>query len=223
VLIPRAQVSMLQADTKLSDAIAFVREDGHTRLPVYGRDRDDVLGWVHARDLLAHAGKDSAHTTTVREIQRVPFFVPVNKPLNELLDEMRKRKVHLAIVLNEIGATAGVVSLEDLLEEIVGDIHDEHDVEERRLPRPEDVLKGDVPLDARLRVEDANRLLKLDLPLEPDAYDTLAGLLLHRLGRIPKAGESLALEGATLSVLEADERRVRRVRLLVDRKAARPA
>jgi magnesium and cobalt transporter len=99
----------------------------------------------------------------------------------------------------------------------VGDIHDEHDVDERRAPRPEDVQKGDVLLDARTRVEDANRLLKLGLPLERDAYDTLAGLLLHRLGRVPKPGEALTLDDATLTVVDADARRVRRVRLVAQR------
>ncbi len=222
VLIPRSQVSMLQADTRLVDAIAFVTEDGHTRLPIYGRDRDDVLGWMHVRDLLAHAGRESAQRLTVRELMRPPYFVPTSKPLHDLLDEMRVRKIHLAVVLNEIGATAGVVSLEDLLEQIVGDIHDEHDVEERRGPRSEDVHRGDVQVDARMRVEDANRLLKLLLPIDGEAYDTLAGLLLHRLGKVAQPGERLTLEGVTLTVTEADERRVKRVRVQAIR-AAGPA
>jgi CBS domain containing-hemolysin-like protein len=213
VLIPRSQVSMLPADTTVADAVAFAREDGHSRVPVYGRDKDDVLGVLHVRDLLAHLEPGDADETRVRDLMRPPTFVPETKPLPALLEELRASKVHLAIVLNEIGATAGIVTVEDLLEEIVGEIHDEFDVDDRRLPRPEDLARGGVPLDAHTRVEETNRLLALALPLDGGAYDTLGGLLLHRLGRVPRAGDRLALPGVSITVLEADERRVKRVRL----------
>jgi len=211
VLVPRAQVSMLQADTPLVEAARFAAEDGHTRLPVYGRDRDEVLGWVHARDLLRLAGEGSAASAPVRTVMREPFFVPEGKPLDELLEEMRSKHVHLAVALNDLGATAGVVSLEDVLEQIVGDIQDELDADSTRALRPASLARGDMQVDARLRVEDVNRLLRLDLPLLPEAYETLGGLLLHRIGHVPQAGESLDVAGATLSVLEADPRKVKRV------------
>jgi CBS domain containing-hemolysin-like protein len=215
VLVPRAKVSMLHADTRVSDAISFVRDDGHSRVPVYGKDRDDVLGVLYARDLLAHAGHETAARLTVRDLMRPAYFVPETKRLPELLHEMRSRKNHLAVVVNEFRATAGVVSIEDVLEEIVGDIQDESDVDERRGAGPEDLKKGGVDLDARTSVEDANRALALALPVEGE-YDTVGGLLLHRLGKVPKAGERLALPGVTLTVTEADERRVKRVKVQVD-------
>jgi CBS domain containing-hemolysin-like protein len=215
ILVPRAKVSMLQADTRVVDAIAFVRDDGHSRIPVYGKDRDDVLGMLYARDLLAHAGRETAERLTVKDLMRPAYFIPETKRLPELLGEMRSRKNHLAVVVNEIRATAGVVSIEDVLEEIVGDIQDESDVEERKGAAPEDLKKGGVDLDARTSVEDANRALALALPVEGD-YDTVGGLLLHRLGKVPKAGERLALSGVTLTVTEADERRVKRVKVQVD-------
>jgi CBS domain containing-hemolysin-like protein len=215
VLVPRAKVSMVRADARVVDAIAFVRDDGHSRIPVYGKDRDDVLGMLYARDLLAHAGRDTAERLTVKDLMRPAYFSPETKRLSELLGEMRSRKNHLAVVVNEIRATAGVVSIEDVLEEIVGDIQDESDVDEKRGAGPEDLKKGGVDLDARTSVEDANRALALTLPVEGD-YDTVGGLLLHRLGKVPKAGERLALSGVTLTVTEADERRVKRVKVQVD-------
>lgn len=215
VLVPRAQVSMLQADTPLAEAARFAVDDGHTRLPLYGRDRDDVLGWVHARDLLRLASDPGSATTPVRAVMREPFFVPLGKTLDELLEEMRSRQLHLAVALNDLGATAGVVSLEDVLETIVGDIKDELDAESARTPKAADVARGDVVLDARVRIPDVNRLLRLQLPPEPEAYETLGGLLLHRLGHVPRAGESLELGGALLSVQEADPRKVKRVRVQV--------
>lgn len=212
ILIPRSQVSMLPADTSLTEAIAFAREDGHSRVPVYGRDRDDVLGVLHVRELLRHVQPEDAGEKRVRDLMRPAFFVPETKPLHALLEEMRAGKVHLAVVLNELGATAGIVTIEDLLEQIVGEIHDEFDVDERRAPRPDDLARG-VALDAHTRVEEANRLLRLTLPVDGGAYDTLGGLLLHRLGRVPRAGDRLTLPGVSVTVLEADERRVKRVRL----------
>lgn len=213
VLVPRAQVSMLAAQTPVEAALAFVREDGHSRVPVYGRDKDDILGVLYARDLMAHAGQPSAATLTVRELMRPAYFVPETKRLHELLGEMKRRKNHLAVVVNELRGTAGVISIEDVLEQIVGPIQDEHDEEERRPLTPQALEKGPVELDARTPVEDANRSLALHLPLQSNAYDTLAGLLLHRMGKVPQNGERLVLEGLTLTVAEADERRVKRVRL----------
>ncbi len=212
VLVPRAQVSMLPADTRVEQALAFVREDGHSRVPVYGRDKDDVLGVLYARDLLAHAGQASAAALTVRELMRPAYFVPESKRLHELLGEMKRRKNHLAVVVDELRATAGVISIEDVLEQIVGPIEDEHD-EEGRAPTPQALARGAVELDARTPVEDVNRSLALALPLDGEAYDTLAGLLLHRLGKVPQAGERLVVDDLSLTVADADERRVKRVRL----------
>lgn len=219
VLVPRAKVSMLQADLPLAQAIAFVGEDGHSRLPVYGRDKDDVLGVLYARDLLAHAGQPSAESMTVRQLMRPAYFVPESKRLHELLVEMKSRRNHMAVAVDELRATAGVISIEDVLEQIVGPIHDEHDEPERRALSTEGLRRGGVEMDARTPVEDANRVLGLALP-HAEAYDTLGGLLLHRLGKVPQNGERLSLHPVLLTVVDADERRVKRVRLELSGAAA---
>lgn len=227
VLVPRARVSMLQADTRVSDALIFVREDGHSRVPVYGRDKDDVLGMLYARDLLALAGTTQATELSVRELMRPAYFVPETKRLPELLSEMKRRQNHLAVVVTELRGTAGVISIEDVLEQIVGPIQDEHDEETadaataRRPLSREALERGPLEVDARTHVDEANAALSLALPMEAE-YDTLAGLLLHRLGKVPQPGERLSLDEVTLTVSEADERRVKRVRLDLVEHAPRP-
>lgn len=215
ILVPRADVVMLQADTPLDEAVKVLNEEGYSRIPVYGRDRDDVVGLLYARDLLTRwrdAAPESRPTITVRMLMREPYFVPQGKSATDLLQEMRRRKTHLAVVLDEFNGTAGVVSIEDLLEQIVGQIQDEYDQEELDAPAPQPRSDGTMEIEGRMSIEDINRLFALDLPLEDD-FETIGGLVFHRLGRVPIVGDEVSVGRALLRVLQADDRTAQRLAL----------
>ena len=205
VQTPRVDMIMLQAETSLDEAVAFVNEEGCSRIPVYGQDRDDVVGVLYARDLLTHwnVSDQQAEESTVRDVMRKPFFVPENKPLNDLMKEMRLGKVHLAVVLDEFNGTSGLVTIEDLLEEIVGEIEDEYDEEEDE--GAEELAAGHLRVEGRTPIEDLNERLGVDLPIEDD-FETLAGLLFDRLGKVPARGDQVQFGPVMVRVVEADER-----------------
>ncbi|MFV1959073.1 MAG: hemolysin family protein [Planctomycetota bacterium] len=210
VFTPRGEVAMIQGEATLEDAVRFVLEHGHRRVPVYGRDRDDVIGVIYAFDLLEEVSRPEPRTT-VKEIMRPPFFVPEGKPLNQLLEELRARRSSLAIVTNEYGGTAGLVTMADILEEIVGEIEDEHDREE---PEPRPGPDGAIVVGGRTPIEDVNELLSISLPAEED-FETVGGLVFHRMGRVPKAGDRIEVGNVTLTVTGANERTVKSVRVQV--------
>ena len=218
VLTPRADVVMLQADASLEEAVALARGEGYSRVPVYGKDRDDVIGVLYAHDLLAHwrsTEDDDAENLTVRQLMRTPFFVPENKPLNDLLREMRARKVHMAVVLDEFNGTEGLVTIEDLLEEIVGEIEDEYDTsEEDAGPSDEEKAAGIFRCEGRATIDEVNERYEIALPEEED-FDTLGGLVFHRLGKVPEPGEKIEIGNVIITVVEADERMVLSVLLRV--------
>ena len=209
IFTPRGEMAMLQADTLLTEAVAYVLEQGHRRLPVYGRDRDDVVGILHSFDLLGELARPRARER-VKDIMRSPFFVPEGKPLNALLGELRARRTSLALVTNEFGGTAGLVTISDVLQEIVGEMEDEHDKAEAP---PERVGDGALVVEGRTPIEDINETLSIELPQEDD-FETIGGLVFHHLGKVPEAGEVVTVAGVTLTVEEADARTVRRVRVL---------
>ncbi len=214
VLTPRADMVMLQADATVDQAVELVRGEGYSRVPVYGKDRDDVIGVLYAHDLLGEWGKAGADERTVQTLMRTPFFVPVNKPLNDLLKEMRARKVHLAVVLDEFNGTEGLVTIEDLLEEIVGEIEDEYDADDVAPPTKEELDAGPLEVEARMSLEDLNEALEVDLPIEDDA-ETIGGLVFHILGKVPAVGDRVAVGSVVITVLEANERTALTVRVEV--------
>lgn len=215
LLVPRADVVMIQADTPLPEAVRILDEEGYSRIPVYGRDRDDVVGVLYARDLLTRwpgGAEAPAAPATVRELMRPAYFVPLGKLASDLLQEMRRRKTHFAVVLDEFNGTAGIVSIEDLLEQIVGQIQDEYDEEDLDAPAPRPRGDGTLEIEGRTPIEDLNRLYDLELPLEED-FETVGGLVFHRLGRVPVAGDQVQVGRARLTVIEADDRTARRLEL----------
>jgi len=217
VQTPRVDVVMIQADLELEAAIQRVNDDGYSRVPVFGKDRDDVIGVLYARDLLSYwcSGSDPTRpAVTVRDVMRKPFFVPENKPLNALLNEMRARKVHMAVVLDEFNGTSGLVTIEDLLEEIVGEIEDEYDEDEDQDAISGDAAQGTLQVAGRTPIEEVNEHLAVKLPIEED-FETLGGLVFHRLGRVPATGETLRIDGVLITVLEADERTALSLRIEV--------
>ena len=205
VMTPRTQMVALPANLPLEQAADRVAQAGRSRYPVYGESLDDIVGTVHAKDILRalRAGGQGG----IQSVLRAPLFVPGSREVEDVLADMKRQKVHLAIVLDEYGGTAGLVTMEDLLEEIVGQIYDEYD-------RPaESPAAGAAPvLDGATEVKDVNDSYGLQLPAGD--YTTIGGLVFGTLGRLPKAGDRVAVSGATFEVVEMLGRRVAKVRLL---------
>jgi CBS domain containing-hemolysin-like protein len=209
VMTPRLDIVAVPADVAFEELVATVGRSGHSRLPVYREGLDGVVGVVLAKDLLTLAAGQQRDSFDVTQIMREPYFVPDTKPIDELLAELRRLKVHMAIVVDEFGGTDGLVTLEDLIEEIVGEIYDEYDVARpiyTTTPGGQPLIDGGAPID------EVNERYELQLPEED--YDTLGGFILGELGHVPKRGDVARVAGADLIVERVDNRRVRLVRLL---------
>ncbi len=210
VMTPRIDLVTLNAGTTLYDAARQIVRSGYSRFPVVRDTVDDVIGVLYARDLLRCVtdGADM-RTETIDGIIRPAMFVPESQHIDALIDDMQERKIQMAVVVDEYSGIAGVVTMEDIMEEIFGEITDEFDPDERELIRQFD---GIIEADARAHIDDLNSEFRLGLPEGAD-YDTLNGFLLSQFGRIPHAGESHQWRDIRLTVLDADERQLRRVRL----------
>lgn len=208
IMTPRTDVFAMPVDMSWAQACERVSQAGHSRVPIYQGDLDNVIGVLYAKDLLQFAGKDKP--ATLHTLIRKPYFVPETKPLKALLHEFKVRRTHLAVVLDEYGGTAGVVSIEDILEEIVGEIADEYDSTVPTLMNRIDDETAEA--DGRLHIDDLNEAMGLDIP-EDQGYDTIAGFLFSELGYIPPVGETLDARGARFTVLAADSRKIIRVRI----------
>ncbi|MDL2207662.1 CBS domain-containing protein, partial [Desulfovibrio sp. OttesenSCG-928-M16] len=201
-------------DENIRSLAEFIIATGHSRIPIYSGNRDNIIGIVHAKDLLEHALDPAEHVRPVKDIMRDPYYVPETKNVLDLLQEFRTRKVHLAVILDEYGGTAGLVTIEDVLEQIVGDIEDEHDA-----PREVDISlleDGSYKISGRAYLDDLND--SLDLAIESEEVDTLGGFLTHLAGRVPEEGEQFTPEGAKgalFTVLEADPKQIHAVRLVM--------
>ncbi len=219
VMTPRTSLSAVPVTAPLADALKKAHKDGHSRLVVFEEDLDHVVGTFHVKDVLAQLEDGTSLTeTSVQSLLREPYFVPETMRVPDLLEELRRRRVHLAVVVDEYGGTAGVVSIEDLLEEIVGEIEDEHDPTDEALFF-EQVDDNELLVDGRFGIADLNENFGSSLPDDQD-YDTIAGMLFDRFGRIPKTGETIRVDGILLEILQADDRRIRRVRVRRSRGAA---
>ena len=213
VMVPRVDIIGLHASTSFDDAIALIVDGGHSRVPVYERSVDEVVGILYAKDLLPFLRSDVTERPSIRSLLRTPVFVPESLSIDDLLHEFQRRKVHMAIVLDEYGGTAGVVTIEDLLEEIVGEIQDEYDVEE---PLVEPLGEDRARVDGRASIDDLLEIWDLKIELEDqDEYDTVGGLVYHRIGGIPQPGDEVNVDGLHLTVESTDGRRVAKV--LVER------
>jgi CBS domain containing-hemolysin-like protein len=204
VMVPRIDIVALDVAMAREDAMAAIMEAGHSRIPVYERSIDRIIGTLHTQDLLVKVL--GGEEFSIRTLAREAFFVPESKRITELLTEFRLRRQHLAIVVDEYGGTAGIVTLEDVIEELVGDIRDEFDSEEelvRRLDRDSAVVSG------RIHVEELNDLLGLSL--EEDVADTLGGLLYHRIGRVPRVGDRWRDGRVDFEIQSVERQRIVRV------------
>ncbi len=218
VMVPRIAMVTLAATASMEQAIDVVIEEGHSRIPVYEETIDEIVGILYAKDLLPFLKGSVEQRPSLRSILRTPVFVPESMSVDDLLHEFQRRKVHIAIVLDEYGGTAGLVTIEDLLEEIVGEIQDEYDEEEPLIVRLSD---DEARIDGRADVDDLADLFDTDLGLEDaDEYDTVGGLIYHRLGTVPKPGDVIPIDGLTLTVETTDGRRVGKVLVVRHRRQA---
>ena len=208
VMTPRTDMVCIEADATVQELRTLAVRCGYSRIPVFDGTRDNIIGIVHVKDLLE---RDNP-ATTAREVAQPPTFVPETKKVSELLQELRAQKVHLAIVLDEYGGTAGVVTLEDVVEEIVGEIEDEYDDETLGPLVPVD--DRTVECSARLPIADLNDAIDIELP-ENEGYDSVGGFVFAELGRIPAKGETCRWRHVEFTVLDATERRIRRLRVTV--------
>ncbi|MHC4549760.1 MAG: hemolysin family protein [Planctomycetota bacterium] len=208
VMTPRTDLVCLPVDATVQEAIARAQERGLSRLPVYRGTPDEIVGVLYMKDLLPYLGR--GEVPAIEAIVRRPLFVPQSKNAGELLAEMKAGQVHLAIVLDEYGGTAGIVTIEDILEEIVGEIADEH--EEAAVREVVPIDQNAATVEGRTHVDDLNKALDLDVP-ESEEYETVGGLLFTLMGRVPAAGEHYEVNGIRFTILDADERRINRVKV----------
>jgi len=210
IMIPRTDILSASADSTLGQVINLVTDCGHTRIPIHKDDIDHIVGILHSKDLLKLLGKNPDSRIPL-DILRKPFFVSENRRVSELLKDLQEKMTHLAIVTDEYGGTAGIITVEDILEEIVGEIMDEHDHEE---PLLEVLDNGSLLVDARLEVEKLGAQLKIDLP-EGD-FESVGGFLIHLIGRIPEVNEKVSFQDFEMIIKKGDERKIEEV--LISRK-----
>ena len=206
VMIPRSQMVVIDIENDFEDMLATIVESGHSRFPVIGADRDEVLGVLLAKDLLRYFGSDDE--VQIRKLLRPAAVIPESKRLNALLNEFRASHNHMAIVVDEYGGVAGLLTIEDVLEEIVGEIEDEHDEDEAEFIRPDGDRNGKPSFAVRAltRIEDFNEYFECGL--DDEEYDTIGGLVMHELGRLPRRGEKVHFGGFEFAVVKADKRRI---------------
>ena len=211
---PRTEIEGLELTDDLGFIRDFITKAGHSRIPVFKGDLDHILGILYAKDLLEFVGDGSKSEFELRPILREAQFIPETKPVRDVLSEFKTKKVHMSIVLDEYGGTAGLVTIEDVLEELVGEIQDEYEPEDESLP--EILVQSGTrtaEVDARAYIDDVNDALEaigLSIPDE-DEYDTVGGFVLSALGRIPEMGENFQANGVVVRVLEAEPTKVTRV------------
>ncbi len=222
IMVPRAQMTFLNRDDESEVLLKTVIESGHSRFPVMDEDREKIVGVLLAKDLLRLAAAQPADGEAlqfdIKEFMRPAVFVPESKRLNVLLREFRRSRVHMAIVADEYGGIAGLVTIEDVIEQIVGDIDDEHDVDEdvniRKDGERQYIVRGQTPID------EFNEYFQIEL--SDDEFDTVAGLVMKQLGRLPRRGETLQLADCEVKVMRFDRRRIDTLRLTTPRDIVPP-
>ena len=209
VMIPRSRMVVIERDQSLEEMLSVILKSGHSRFPVIGEDRDEILGVLLAKDLLRFFGNTGESELKIEDYLRPAAVIPESKRLNALLKEFRDSHNHMAIVVDEYGGVSGLLTIEDVLEEIVGEIDDETDPEEEDEIQPDQDADGRpcFKVKALTRIEDFNDYFGCEFTEEED-YDTIGGLVMHELGRLPRLGEKLDYDGFEFRVTRADQRRI---------------
>ena len=208
IMVPRIDVVALDVNTSLSNVVRTIIERGFSRIPIYEDTIDNIVGVLYAKDILRFWGQPD-DKLDIRKIARTPHFIPETKRIDELLQEFRDKRVHMAIVVDEYGGVAGLVSLEDLVEEIVGEIEDEFDTGE---PQIETISPNEVIMDAGVSIDLLNETLSLDI--QGEDFDSIGGFIYDRLGKIPSPGDEMRADGFVVSVLSTTGRRIRKVKIV---------
>jgi magnesium and cobalt transporter len=214
VMVPRTDMVCCPADATLSGFLELIIRSGHSRVPLFEGSTDKIVGVVYAKDLLRNWGAND-ETLTLIEVMRTPYFIPETKRIDDLLKDFRTRRVHMAIAVDEYGGTSGLITIEDLLEEIVGDIQDEYDLE---IPWMQPQDDGTLLVDARANVEELEEYYDIEIPREK--FDTVGGYLFHLIGNVPQKGEKVSDNGLVLMVEDSDERKIEKVRVWRDAEAS---
>src|SRR5579862_2259391 len=218
IMIPRAQMVFVRRDDPFSKLLPVVVESGHSRFPVMDEDRDDIVGILLAKDLLRLYPTEMRERFDIREYMRPVVFVPESKRLNVLLKDFRRNRNHMALVVDEYGGVSGLVTIEDVIEQIVGDIDDEFDVEDDQNIRKE--AERQFSVRGITRLEEFNDFFGTHLA--EDGFDTVAGLVMKKLGRLPRRGETLSIDGLEFRVVRADRRRIDALRVISARDVIPP-
>lgn len=204
IMLPRSEMIVVSKEADYSDILPIITKSAHSRFPVVGDNKDEVIGILLAKDLLAFYFEEKPDRFSIKELLRPAVFIPENKPLGILLNEFRKSRNHMAIVVDEYGNVSGLLTIEDVLEQIVGDIEDEHDTQtDVYIRKHKDTTYS---IKAFTPIEEFNAFF--DTQLKDDEYDTIGGLVLQALGHLPKRGESITIEGIPFKVLRASNRRI---------------
>jgi magnesium and cobalt transporter len=219
IMVPRSQMIVLERDLTPEELVPVVVEAGHSRFPVIGEDRDQVVGILLAKDLLRYFAEGGQQDFDIREVMRPAVFVPESKRLNVLLKEFRKNRHHMAVVVDEYGGVAGLVTIEDVIEQIVGDIADEYDVEEDQPIRREGERQYAVK--ALTRIDEFNEYFGTEL--SDEEFDTIGGLVANAFGRLPRRGETVKIGEFEFRVLRADRRRIETLRVVAPTDVLPPA
>ena len=209
IMTPRTDIVAVEVSSDLQTVLDIINSAGHTRVPVYEENIDNIIGLIYAKDLLTEVGKTEADFR-LRDKLRKAYFVPETKPLRSLLHEFQNQKLHIAIVLDEYGGTAGIVTLEDILEELVGEITDEYEEPTPKLVRKID--RSTIEADARTYVDDLNDEFEMNLPEDED-YDTIGGFVFSHLGYVPKTGQTFDYKNLKFTITSAEARRIKRIKI----------
>jgi len=205
VMVPRIDMACISVEAPVHELLEIILDCGHSRIPVYENSVDNVVGLLYAKDLLKYWGIPEDQLQ-IRAIMRPPYFIPETKNLEQLLQEFKSKHMHLAIVIDEYGGTSGLITIEDLLEQIVGDIQDEHDREEALFSANDD---GSITADARMPIEDLEEYFEIEI--NRDQFDTVGGLIFHLTGKISSIGDTIENGQLLITILDADERKIKKV------------
>ena len=214
IMIPRAQMIVIEHDAALEEFLPLVIESAHSRFPVIGENRDEVIGILLAKDLLNYSFQKTTPRFQIRDILRPTVFVPESKHLNALLQEFRLNRNHMAIVVDEYGGVSGLITIEDVLEQIVGEIEDEYDIDDETFIKPHNETQFTIK--ALTPIEDFNDYFNSDL--DTSEFDTIGGLVMHAFGHLPKRGETILIGRFRFKVLNADNRRIHLLRITIRKK-----